>query len=95
MPETWFYVRWPDDSHSRCYSPSTAVRTHFEPGANYPMEEFLERSRRALGAAGERVREKYGFTCSSADEQLAAIERRAAHFAGQPDARVRIEGFEP
>ncbi len=95
MPETRFVVRWPDDSRSQCYSPSSAVTTYLRAGADYPLAEFLMRTRDALTVASERVRRKYGYACSAAAEQLAAIEARAAEFADRQDARVTIEGFEP
>ncbi|ROO25337.1 hypothetical protein SAOR_12335 [Salinisphaera orenii MK-B5] len=94
MPETWFNVRWPDDSRSRCYSPSSTTTEFFEAGAAYPVPEFMRRSRDALTHAGERVRAKYGYACSASAEQLIAIERRAMAFSGDAAARVLVEGFE-
>ena len=35
-------------------------------GANYPLADFVERSRTALDIASERVKAKYGFPCSRA-----------------------------
>jgi len=55
----------------------------------------VARSRRGLGAASERVRAKYGFACSSAMDQLARIETKAAAFEGDGDAVVRVERFSP
>lgn len=94
MPEMWFKVRWPDDSRSRCYSPSSTVVDFFEEGTAYPVAEFVERSRSALNQAGRRVRERYGYFCSAAAEQLAVIEYRASAFAEDAEARIVIEGFE-
>jgi len=95
MPQTWFYVRWPDRSESRCYSPSTTVYDYFEAGAEYSLNDFLRRSREALDNATERVRIKYGYACSSAADQLAFIEQQAVAFRDNPNARVRLERFEP
>lgn len=94
MPETWFRVRWPDDSRSRCYSPSSTVTDYFEAGAAYGVEDFLARSRNALTTAGERVRLKYGYACTAAAEQLAAIQRAAEPFAREPGAEIIVEDFE-
>lgn len=94
MPETWFNVRWPDATVSRCYSPSSTVVDFFEAGTPYPLAEFSRRSRDALTQASERVRAKYGYACSASAEQLAAIERRVATFASDQDAVVVVEGFE-
>jgi hypothetical protein len=41
------------------------------------------------------VQAKFGFVCSRAGDQLVDTEARAASFAGQPDASVRIVGFAP
>ena len=94
MPETWFNVRWPDDSRMRCYSPSSTVAEFFEPGAPYTVAEFTRRAREALTHAGERVRAKYGYACSASAEQLAAIERAAQTFTNDSTATVTVEGFE-
>jgi uncharacterized repeat protein (TIGR04042 family) len=93
VPEMSFVVRWPDGEIERCYSPSTVVGEFFRPGHDYLLADFVDRSRRALTTASERVREKYGFGCANAAAQLADIERRAGAFGGR-DVRVVVEGFE-
>ena len=92
MPEMHFLVRWPDGDEMRCYSPSLVVREHLEVGRAYPVAEFLARSRAMLEIGSERVRAKYGYACSSAMDQLALIEQRAAQFV--PAAVVVVTGFE-
>lgn len=92
MPETWFIVRWPDASRSRCYSPSSTVTEFFEAGGHYPISDFTHRAQSALTHASERVRAKYGYACSASADQLAAIERRAEQWAD--DDEVIVEGFE-
>lgn len=94
MPEMRFIVRWPDGVLESCYSPSLVVREHMAVGESYPVGDFVSRSRTALEIASERVREKYGFACSSALDQLARIEERASGFAGAADARVAVLSFE-
>jgi uncharacterized repeat protein (TIGR04042 family) len=64
MPELCFVLRWPDGTRETCYSPSTVVRDHFEPGTLYPLPDFLARSRAALTAASDRVKAIYGTPCS-------------------------------
>lgn len=80
MPEMHFHLRWPDGSSARCYSPSLVIKDYLEPGSSYPLPDFLRRSREALNIASERVREKYGYACSAAMDQLARIEATAAGF---------------
>lgn len=92
MPVMHFQVRWPDASESRCYSPSLVVRDFLVPGERYALDDFLRRTREALGIASERVRAKYGFACSQAMDQLAEIERIAARF--EPAAEVAVLAFD-
>lgn len=94
MPEVRFRVRWPDDRVEVCYSPSTAIKEVFAPGETYPLADFLARSEAGLGRASERVRQVYGYACSSANDQLIRIRETAAAYAALPDAHVTIEAFE-
>lgn len=77
MPEVRFTVRWPDGAEESCYSPSTAINHHLQAGETYPLDEFLDRARKGLHAASDRVEAKFGFVCSSAMDQLARIETTA------------------
>ncbi|MEV4779056.1 MSMEG_0570 family nitrogen starvation response protein [Burkholderia sp. LMU1-1-1.1] len=91
MPEVRFTVRWPDDSVSQCYSPSTVVHEYLRAGERYPLADFMARSRTALTLASERVRLKYGYACSSAMDQLARLEASAGRFEADPGAAVTVE----
>jgi len=93
MPEMYFDVRWPDGLTQRCYSPSTIVEDYFTPGAAYELAEFVERSRTALGIAGDRVRERFGFFCTGASDQVARIERTAAAYGDIGGAKVTVESL--
>ncbi|NKJ49244.1 hypothetical protein CIC12_21415 [Burkholderia sp. SG-MS1] len=90
MPVMHFRIQWPDGTEANCYSPSTVVGEFFTPGTQYPVDDFLRRSREALNIGSERVREKFGFACSAAMDQLAQIEADAARFSAQPDATVTV-----
>jgi uncharacterized repeat protein (TIGR04042 family) len=85
MPEVRFSVRWPDDSVSDCYSPSTVIRDYLQAGERYALADFVDRSRTALHLASERVRRKYGYACSSAMDQLRRIEATAGRFPSGAD----------
>jgi uncharacterized repeat protein (TIGR04042 family) len=89
----WFDVRWPDGARDRLYSPSLIVRDHLTVGEQYPVADFVARSRTALGIASARVQEKYGFPCSRSAATLAHIEAAAA----RQDAAgaVLVETFDP
>ncbi|BEP63753.1 MSMEG_0570 family nitrogen starvation response protein [Variovorax sp. V213] len=94
MPVMHFHVRWPDASETRCYSPSRVVQDFLEPGERYGLDDFLRRTREALGIASERVRARYGFACSQAMDQLAEIERIALRFADVANAEVTVVAFD-
>ena len=94
MPVMHFTVRWPDAHETRCYSPSLVVRDFLAPGQHYPLPDFLARTREALNIASDRVREKYGFACSAAMDQLARIEDTAVRFADWPEAGVDVIAFD-
>lgn len=94
MPAMHYTVRWPDATVSTCYSPSLVIQDFFEPGQDYPLDEFLRRVREATHIASERVRAKFGFACSMATDQLAITEEKAARFAAQPGATVQMVSFD-
>ena len=94
MPEMHVVVRWPDDSVTRCYSPSLVIREYLEIGGTYGVADFVDRSRTALSIASERVREKYGFPCSRAAHALAQIESKARAFLQTSGGAVRIEAYD-
>jgi uncharacterized repeat protein (TIGR04042 family) len=95
MPEMHFDVRWPDDSVSQCYSPSLIVKDYLEVGRRYALSDFVDRSRTALNIGSERVRQKFGYACSSAMDQLQQIESTAGRFEGIDNAQVLVEAFRP
>ena len=88
MPEVIFTVELPDGATKECYSPSSVVRRYFAKGEEMPLAEFVQRSRKALAEASERVRAKFGFGCSSAAAQLSEIEHWSQSYT--QDAVIRI-----
>lgn len=94
MPVMHFHVRWPDQSETRCYSPSLVVQDFLTPGQAYALPDFLVRMREALGIASERVRAKFGFACSQAMDQLGEIEHIAQRFEAVPGAQVTVLRFD-
>jgi uncharacterized repeat protein (TIGR04042 family) len=94
MPEMRFRIRWPDGTPETCYSPSLVIKDYFAVGTDYALADFLARSRTALSIASERVRAKYGMSCSRAIAQLARIEAAAGAFGHLPDARVAVDAFD-
>lgn len=89
----WFHVRWPDGARDRLYSPSLVVRDHLVVGGRYPVADFVERSRTALGIASDRVQARYGFACSRSAASVARIEAAAA--THDVAGLVLVEAFDP
>ena len=81
MRAVYFLVRWPDQSTTQCYSPSTVIHTYFKSGEKYKKIDFVSQARSGLNAASEKVRVKFGFACSSAMYQLHTIESLSEKFA--------------
>jgi len=88
MPEVHFHIQWPDGEITQCYSPSTIVREYFRRGATLTIEELVETSTHALGAASDRVEAKYGFACTSASSQLRDIQLRAGNFGSEEKVTI-------
>ena len=88
MPVTTFNVHWPDGQQESCYSPSSVIKDYFELNREYSVSEFLEVCNSALNEASERVRQKYGYACSSAMDQLNAIKARCQHYDASSSAIV-------
>jgi uncharacterized repeat protein (TIGR04042 family) len=93
MPEMRFVIAWPDGRRETCYSPSLVIRDFLSEGQTYGLTDFLDRSRKALTIASDRVEAKYGYPCSRALGQLTRIEQAAFPFFPDADATVRCETF--
>ena len=95
MPEMHFTIEWPNGKRDRCYSPSYIIEDYLGPGLEYPLQEFLTRTRAALELASERVRARYGFVCSSALDQLAALEQASSELSPEQQAgTVKVLEFQ-
>ncbi|WP_240675489.1 MSMEG_0570 family nitrogen starvation response protein [Cellulomonas endophytica] len=75
-----FAVRWPDGAEERLYSPSLVVHDHLAVGGRYTVDDFVARSTRALRLASDRVAERFGMRCTSAEAQADEIRATAARF---------------
>lgn len=95
MPVVEFTLRWPDGEEQHCSSPSTVIFEHFESGQTFPVPELVARMRLALEAASERVRARYGFACTGAAEQLAAIEHAASRYGADAGPATVVQVGKP
>lgn len=93
MPEIRFVIAWPDGRRETCYSSSLVIKDYFAEGQNYRLSDFLDRIRKALTIASDRVRAKYGYPCSLALGQLSRIEQAATPYLTDAEAEVRCESF--
>ena len=78
MPAVNFEVTWPDGESVSYYSPSTVIHEYVAAGESYSVEEFETRVYEALHIASERVRAKFGFACSAANDEKIKIEAKVA-----------------
>lgn len=91
MPETYVRIKWPGGREETVYSPSSIVRTYFEPATELSLAEFESRCVQALDHASQRVRETYGYECSSAmAEKYRITEAIHEYRATQSDQPVTI-----
>jgi uncharacterized repeat protein (TIGR04042 family) len=86
-------VRWPDGRVVEHYSPSLVMHDHLRPGTTYTTEDFARRAQAGLAEAGERVRLKYGFQCTSAAESARQVRELAAGYP--PGAAVEVLDMRP
>lgn len=93
MPVVNFHIIWPDQTESKCYSPSTVIKEHLTEGETYALDEFMTLTRLAMDAASERVRARYGYACSAAADQMEIIERDALRYNSVQDAKVKVTKF--
>ena len=80
MPETPFTIKLPDGKKHHCYSPSSVVRQYFKTGDVLLNQEFLEKAEKALEEASDRVKSKFGFSCSAAMSSLATIQSLSSQY---------------
>lgn len=80
MPEVELTLEWPDGGRSRLYSPSTVILEHLAPGQTVTVAELRTKGTLALRQASERVRARYGFACTRADEEERRLLEQVARF---------------
>lgn len=88
-----FAVRWPDGTVRDYYSPSLVIHDHLTVGDRLSVAEFRRRATDALTEAGERVRARYGFMCSSAADTAEQVD--TASHAHPQNALVEVVSMHP
>ena len=88
MPEVRFQLNWPDGQSSTLYSPSTVILDYFKPGDSLLVSELESRGIEALRAASERVRARYGFTCTRTDEEEVRLRQWISRYGSSDTVSV-------
>jgi uncharacterized repeat protein (TIGR04042 family) len=91
MPEVLLTLEWPDGQRSQLYSPSSVILNFLPPGQSLQVRELLRRGEEALLEASERVRARYGFSCTRAEEERARLRQQGEAFDG--DQIVTVVGL--
>jgi uncharacterized repeat protein (TIGR04042 family) len=89
VPEVELTLEWPDGATSRLYSPSTVILKHLAPGQTMSVAELRTRGSLALRLASERVRARYGFACTRADEEERRLLLQSSQFDDQERVSIR------
>lgn len=88
LPEVHLTIQWPDGRTTALYSPSRVILETLSPGRRLTVEELRHQGREALRRASERVRQRYGFACTRADEEEHRLLETAATYS--PEGMVSI-----
>ena len=91
MPEVELAIRWADGHAQTGTSPSTAIERWLVQSAVYPRDELAHRVRHGLAEASERVRQVYGYACTSAAQLTDELLHGAAVHGVAPEAPVTVE----
>ena len=88
MPEVRFQLEWPDGQSSTLYSPSTVILDYFRTGDSLLVSELEARGVEALRAASERVRARFGFACTRADEEESLLRQWVSRYSSNDTVHV-------
>lgn len=90
MPAVHLHLAWPDGRTSVLYSPSTVILEVLQPGQQITVADLGRLGSQALRRASERVRARYGFACTRAEEEERELLAWVARYSA--DDRVAISG---
>ena len=88
MPVTYVYIEWPDGETDQVYSPSSVVEEYFSPGGSMEIKAFAETCSESLAKASERVRQKFGYACTSAQAEQHRISERCKTFDKSSSVKI-------
>lgn len=88
MPVTYINIVWPDNQKDRIYSPSSVIEEYFHSGELLSIEKFLIKSKEGLKEASERVRQKFGYACTSAQAESDRISEKCQEFDNSKSVKI-------
>ena len=88
MPVTYVNIEWPNKETDQVYSPSSVVKEYFNSGETLTVQEFLNTCNQSLDIASERVREKFGYACTSAQSESQRIEEKCKNFTALEHVKI-------
>ncbi|CAM4293800.1 MSMEG_0570 family nitrogen starvation response protein [Zobellia roscoffensis] len=88
MPITYVNIEWPDNQKDQVYSPSSVINEYLKPGESLSLEEFLTRCTTGLNEASERVRLKFGYSCTSAQAESSRISEKCQNYDAKKIVKI-------
>lgn len=88
MPVTHLYIKWPDNTEDKVYSPSSVIEKYFSVKQEVPISKFYSLCTESLNEASERVAQKFGFACTSAAAEKKRIQKLCNNY--KATERVKI-----
>ena len=88
MPVTYVHIEWPGAEKDQVYSPSSVIQNYFKPEEELSITAFSKVCNEGLMEASERVRQKFGYACSSAQMESIRITEKCKSY--QQEALVKI-----
>ena len=88
MPVTYVHIEWPDHKVDRVYSPSSVIKDYFKPGEDLLVDVFLAACTKGLNNASERVRQKFGYACTSGMAELQRISNLCQDYDNSKKVKI-------
>ena len=91
MPITYVHIELPDQTKDQIYSPSSVIKEYFNPGEDLTVSKFLTTCNEGLQEASERVRQKFGYACTSAIAESQRIHTLCKNY--DSSKKIKIISF--
>lgn len=88
MPVTHVYIKWPDSTEDKVYSPSSIVKSYFAKEQEVTINEFNAICNTSLNEASERVIQKFGYACTSAMAEIQRIQNLCKKYDEEEKVKI-------